>query len=248
MSNPVASARPFARARAGVHPLWALLALAAVGLATSSCQRGDEQGGTAASASASATQLPTTSASSTTSVPTASASGSATSPKACAPRTGTVRLLWMDAKSDIQLAHDEIACLSDAERAAVGYVGTVVGSECRWTKDPDPYGEGGHMECKLTKALGLGLQCEDAHKSFLKQWLGDDIPPRCWKIPITAFSQAVLDELTLTTEGNRTIVAFKASGTTGPGGKGWSWSEKLIFEPRGERLKLAKREVQGKPF
>lgn len=154
----------------------------------------------------------------------------------------------MNAKYDLELAHDELACLSDAERAAVGYVATVVGSQCDWTKSPNAIGEKGHMECKLTKALGLGLQCEEAHKSFLKEWLGDDLPSECWKIPITAYAQAVLDEVTLSAEGPRITVAFKATGTTGPGGKAWKWSETLVFEPRGERLKLAKRTVQGKPF
>jgi hypothetical protein len=44
----------------------------------------------------------------------------------------------MDESYDIALAHDALACLSDAERAAVGYVATTVGSQCAWARSAAP--------------------------------------------------------------------------------------------------------------
>src|SRR5262249_6166224 len=52
--------------------------------------------------------------------------------KACDQRTGATRLLWRDASFDLVLATEVFPCLSDAERAAVGYVATTIGSQCDW--------------------------------------------------------------------------------------------------------------------
>lgn len=167
----------------------------------------------------------------------------------CGIRAPLTKLLWMGKDYEIVIDREALACLSNAERAAVGYVAAVVGSQCSWVKHPDAEGRGGQMHCKLTTALGLGHQCQERHKGLLARWLGDQIPSKCWMIPTTAFAQAVVDEVTLARQGSRIKVAFKATGTTGPSGKAWSWSETLVFEENGpETLKLVRHDVKGKPF
>jgi hypothetical protein len=148
----------------------------------------------------------------------------------------------MDADYELVTAKDVFPCLSDAERAAVGWVSATVGSQCTWTSEE-------HMSCRLTSALALGDQCEDAHWAFLRKWLKGRMPARCWRIPIGAYSQAVINELTLSTVPPRITVAFSATGTTGPAGKAWTWSETLVFEEREpESLELVRHDVKGKPF
>jgi hypothetical protein len=202
----------------------------------------------ATAATSSAAPTPSGHAVAATATPKATSSAAAAASPVCTPRTGPVKLLWMRKDYELELDQAALACLTDGERAAVGYVATVVGSQCDWRSSPNAIGEGALMDCKLTKALGLGPQCETRHKEFLTKWLGDDAPAKCWKIPTTAYSQAVLDEVTLANEGPLILVTFKATGTTGPGGRAWSWSESLTFAPRGDALKLAKRAVKGQPF
>jgi polyhydroxybutyrate depolymerase len=187
--------------------------------------------------------------------PTATGASSASAPAtsatkaSCPERKDPTKLLWRNDDLELELARDAIRCLTDAERAAVGYVASVVGSSCDWVQRPDAYGAGGRMRCMLTAALGLGDQCAAPHEDFIESWLGDDAPAHCWRIPITAYAQAALDEVTLRRDEAAITVAFKATGTTGPGGRAWSWSETLRFEPHGPKaLALVHRGVQGKPF
>ncbi len=164
----------------------------------------------------------------------------------CPKRAGATRLLWTDASHDLVFDKEALACLSGAERAAVGYVGATLGTDCEWAPGTD-LAAPEHMDCKLTTALGLGYQCGPKHKEFLLKWLGDDIPARCARIPITAYVQSVLTELSLTHEGPLITVAYQATSTTGPGGEAWNWSETIGFRQRGpDALKIAFRKPVGK--
>jgi len=165
---------------------------------------------------------------------------------ACPKRVGSTKLAWTDASYSLVLDQDALSCLSDAERAAVAYVGTTLGTDCEWISGTD-LSAPEHMDCKLTTALGLGYQCESKHKDFLVKWLGDDIPAQCARIPITAFSQTALMELSASHEGKMITVAYKATTTTGPGGKAWTWSETIGFQEKSrDSLKIAYRKPVGK--
>ncbi len=158
-------------------------------------------------------------------------------PAKAAPR-GSRKLVWrLGDDHDFGLALDrvELGRLTDAERAAVAFLATSIGTDCEWAKPPSAAGEKGKMHCKLTDALGLGEQCEEKHKAFVMGWLGGDAPSTCAKIPITAFSQTVFDELTLSREGDRIVISYAAVHTDGPGGGTQSWSEAIRFAPRGKK-------------
>jgi hypothetical protein len=154
-----------------------------------------------------------------------------------------VKLYGLDKDYAPTLDRETIACLTDAERAAVGFVTPTLGGRC--IPAPGDDDAHGHLDCPLTSALGLGYQCEEKHKEFLQRWLPKDAPAQCRRWPDTAYTQETLTTLTLTTVGQILTVDYEASGTTGPGGKSWSWSETLVFEADGERLVLASRKMKG---
>jgi hypothetical protein len=158
------------------------------------------------------------------------------------------KLVWREG-AVLKLDRAALRALSDAERVAVGYLATTIGSDCDWTKPPSAAGAKGSMHCELTDALGLGEQCGEKHKAFVMGWLGDDAPSSCAKIPITAFSQTTFDELSLSRDGDRIVVSYAAVHTDGPGAGTQSWSETIRFAPRGEKaLRIESRRVtQGKP-
>lgn len=170
----------------------------------------------------------------------------APSAKACPPRNGKVRLAWNDEAYQLQSNTEAFSCLSDAERAAVGYVAATIPSQCNWISGPD-VATSDHMECKLTQALGLGYQCEDKHFSFLRQWLKDESPSRCAKIPITAYAQTALSEVSLLHDDTRITVSYKAVTTTGPMGEAWTWSEDIVFREKvAGTLTIEQRKPVGK--
>lgn len=150
-------------------------------------------------------------------------------------RTGTRKILWYDDK--LVLQQEDLATMTDAERAAVGYLATTIGSDCDWVGKP-----GGNLDCKLTSALDLGYQCSTEHREYLTQWLGDDRPAQCVKRPITAFTQTAFNWVTITTVGDRITVAYAAHGVSLPDRRSWSWEETIDFEQQtAERLKIVKR-------
>lgn len=184
-------------------------------------------------------------------VPAASASlaiapVAAPSANACPPRKGKVRLAWNDAEYQLQSDTQAFSCLSDAERAAVGYVAATIPSQCNWISGPD-VATSELMECKLTQALGLGYQCEAKHFAFLRQWLKDETPALCAKIPITAYAQTALSEVSLLHDDTRITVSYKATTTTGPMGEAWTWSEDIVFREKApDALTIEQRKPVGK--
>ena len=150
-------------------------------------------------------------------------------------RSGTRKILTHDDK--LILDEDDLATMTDPERAAVGYLATTIGTDCDWA------GKGGeNLDCKLTTALDLGYQCSARHRQYLEKWLGDDRPAQCVKRPITAFTQTAFNWLTITTVGRKITVAYAAQGVSLQDRRSWSWEETIVFEKQpGERLELVKR-------
>jgi hypothetical protein len=106
----------------------------------------------------------------------------------------------------------------------------------------------GRMECRLTTALGLEDQCGDKHRLFMTRWLGTDMPRYCYKRPMTAFEQTVLDEVNLSREGSGIAVNYTATGVSA--GVSWGWSETLSFVETKSSVRLVSRRVtqrRGEP-
>jgi len=168
---------------------------------------------------------------------------SAAQARTCVPRQGSIRLYWLENNATVAFDREALACLSDAERAAVAYVTPTLGSQCIPAPSDDDVTS--HLDCPFTTALGLGYQCEKKHREFLQHWLGDDAPTHCRLWPETAYTQEMLVALRLTTLGDRLTVDYEGSGTVGPGGKTWSWSETLVFDVLADRIKLESRKMKG---
>jgi hypothetical protein len=159
-------------------------------------------------------------------------------------------LYWMDQSYAFHASSARIALISQAERVAAAYVASLVGNDCNPAPGVDIYAHprGPFLSCRLTEALGLGVQCGEQHFRFMKQALGPDLPPWCVSMPTTAYFQTALTELSVSSSGRTTTVDYDASGTTGPDGKAWQWHETITFEqqPSGS-LRLLKRARTGDP-
>ncbi len=183
-------------------------------------------------------------------------STSTSSKSAQPPRRGKRALLWRLGEDDdygLVVDEEQVAQLSDPERAAVAYLASSIGSDCEWGVRPTWSSDGsikpGKLRCKLTDALELGYQCEEKHHQFVKRWLGDATPAKCAKVPFTAYSQTAFDWLNLTTQGHTIAVSYSAGFTTGPGRRTWSWSETINFtDSGGESLKIVSQVLtSGQP-
>lgn len=135
--------------------------------------------------------------------------------------------------------------MTDAERAAVGYLATSIGTDCDWDGKP-----GNDLKCKLTWALDLGYQCSDQHRQYLEKWLGDDRPDRCVKRPSTAFTQTAFQWLTITSEGETITLHYETHGASLQDRRAWTSKGTLVFvHAAPERLELRKhdhKEVENK--
>jgi len=166
----------------------------------------------------------------------------------------TVKFLWRADKYDEALKDtfnsifiDEDFCktITDPERAALGYVATFTGNECWW--DGEGNDDRSNLKCKILSALKLGYQCSDEHLGFLRKWFKDDKKSleklnNCPITPYTATIQDTFDEITLTVNGNKISVFFKASGFNTREGDSWSWTETDYFEFDNNNIKLIKKD------
>lgn len=166
----------------------------------------------------------------------------------------TVKFLWRADKYDEALKDtfnsifiDEDFCktITDAERAAIGYVATFIGNECWW--DGEANDDRSNLKCKILTALNLGYQCSDKHLGFLRQWFKDDKKSLkelegCPTTPYTSTIQDTFDEISLTVKKNKISVFFKASGVNTREGKSWSWTETNHFQVDGNNIKLIKKD------
>lgn len=133
--------------------------------------------------------------------------------------------------------------LTDAERAALDYVTTFIGSECDWDGKANP--EFSNLKCKTLSALKLGYQCSIEHLDFLQHWFQNDQEvliqlASCPRIPFTASSQQAFDEIYLTTQGDTIKVWFSASGVNLPMNATWEWTEENIFLVQDDAISLVR--------
>ncbi|MBX0334342.1 hypothetical protein K3G39_13955 [Pontibacter sp. HSC-14F20] len=163
-----------------------------------------------------------------------------------------IRFLWREQVYDADL-EDSLSTimidqaladkLTDAERAAVGYVVTFIGSECDW--DGRANEEFSNLKCKTLTALNLGYQCSDQHLGFLQNWFRNDHEvlarlASCPRVPFTASSQQTFDELYLTTQSDTIKVWFRASGVNLPMNAAWEWTEENVFLFQDSAISLLK--------
>ena len=160
------------------------------------------------------------------------------------------RFLWREQVYDTDL-RDSVSMividqtladkLTDAERAALGYVVTFIGSECDW--DGKANEEFSNLKCKALSALELGYQCSDQHLSFLQNWFRNDQDvlkrlAACPRVPYTASNQQTFDEVYLTTQSDTIQVWFRASGMNVPSNTAWKWTEQNVFSVQDGAINL----------
>lgn len=167
----------------------------------------------------------------------------------------TVKFLWREDRYDQELKDtfntiviNEELCktLTEPEIAALGYVGTYIGSECQW--DGEYNDDRSNLKCKVLTALNLGYQCSDKHLGFLRKWFKNDkkvleeLNYNCPTTPFTASSQETFSEITLTVKGNSISVWFSVSGVNMPMGESWSYTETDNFQLDNYNLRLLNKE------
>lgn len=152
-----------------------------------------------------------------------------------------------DESSPSALAINEELCknLSDAERAALGYVATFVGSDCDW--DGKENSNSGNLKCKVLSALNLGYQCSEQHLGFLRKWFSNDSKAlqeleNCPITPNTSSQVNTFLTVNLKVKGKEIAVEFEASGLNMNAGQSWTWTETDYFEVEGDHIKLTKKD------
>ncbi|WP_215224675.1 hypothetical protein [Echinicola shivajiensis] len=142
--------------------------------------------------------------------------------KVAGPKNKKATVLWRETLYDeelktevntIVLNKDYKENITEAERAALGYIATFIGNECEWAGGiPDK--NRSNLDCKLLSYLDLGYQCSDKHLSFLNQWFSKDTLAikklkKCPTIPNTATIQSTFDEISLETNPQTQIITIR---------------------------------------
>ena len=168
----------------------------------------------------------------------------------------TVKFLWRADKYDdalkttfnsIFINEDYCKTITDAEKAALGYVATFIGNECKW--DGNYNDERRNLKCKILTALNLGYQCSNKHLGFLRQMFKSDAkvleelkPGNCPTTPDGATIQETFDEINLSIKGNEIVICYKVSGINTRESKSWNWTETDTFQLNTDNIKLIKKE------
>lgn len=175
-----------------------------------------------------------------------------TKPEAYTSANKKIRFLWREQVYDADL-QDSVSTividqaladqLTDAERAALGYVVTFISSACEW--DGEANEEFSNLKCRALTALDLGYQCSDQHLGFLQNWFRNDQDvlvrlASCPRVPFTASSQQTFNEVYLTTQGDTIQVWFSASGVNVPMNASWQWTEENTFLVQDNAISLVK--------
>lgn len=163
------------------------------------------------------------------------------------------------------LNRDYFAVMSDAERAALGFVVMRVGNNCDWA-DVDEEGANGityndsgisvdltkqasstnqTLRCEILSALGLGLQCSDKHLDYLRQWFSTDkkalnflTQENCPKIPFTATNQTMFKHIQMTTKGDQIVIVAEIISYHYSMGVSYDWTRTAVFSLDKKGLKL----------
>lgn len=166
-----------------------------------------------------------------------------------------IKFLWRDTRyveewktdiNTIELNQKYINTITEPEKAALAYVATFIGNECKW--DGKASEDRSNLRCKILSALGLGYQCSYEHLSFLRFWFRNNNGilkelENCPTIPDGATVQDTFDEIDIEIEGNKITVFFKANGINLREGNSWSWTERHFFEFKKNELFLLKKDI-----
>jgi hypothetical protein len=151
-----------------------------------------------------------------------------------------------DSISEYHLNHDYFNSINQSERAALGFVATLGGSDCNYDKSDNA--DLSNLRCKLNDALGLGYQCSETHLGFLRTWFKNDQAALddledCNDVPTTATHQNILENIALTTKGNLIVISYKAIGVEGTD-HFVEWAESITFRHYPDNLKIVKRRLR----
>ena len=151
-----------------------------------------------------------------------------------------------DTVNSIVINEDLLHVMTTAEKMAIGYIATFIGSECVWDETKENYE--GHLKCKVLTALDLGYQCSEKHLGTLRKWFKNDskalqklADENCSEVPYTATRQNTFEKVALLpTKKGQIKIKIWASGINMREMKGWEWDETYTFEILDNGLKLLK--------
>jgi hypothetical protein len=146
----------------------------------------------------------------------------------------------------IFLNEEYIEKMTDAEKAAIGYVATFIGNECDW--DGATKEDRSNLKCKILSALNLGYQCSDQHLGFLRRWFINDKEAissleNCGTMPYTSTIQNTFEEITLEKDGDTIRILCKITGFNWRESEGWSSTNIYYFRFNNENIWLIKQDV-----
>lgn len=75
--------------------------------------------------------------------------------------------------SILALDNDYFKTITDEQKAALGYVITFVGNECKWERN-ETTKENSYLRCTILTALDLDYQGSDKHLMYLHKWFEKD--------------------------------------------------------------------------
>jgi hypothetical protein len=156
--------------------------------------------------------------------------------------------------------------MTDAERAALGFIVTRVGNSCYWADDEDGEDSGvtytetetvidltlqkekysyKTMKCEILWKLGLGLQCSEKHLGYLRHWFRTDEKALSWLtedmcplIPETATNQSLFDRIDMTINGDTIAITAIVSFYQFSSGSGTRIQREAQFQLIDKSLKM----------
>ena len=144
--------------------------------------------------------------------------------------------------SNLVLDHNYFENLPTQTRAAIGYISTFVGNECK----PDINGENVDiplLSCTLLSALKLGKQCSEKHLGYLeKMFAGDSIVlerlSKCVAIPAGGTHQTTFNKIYVRDTEETIDIVFEAVFVNVRKDVSQEWVQFLKFKKSEETLQL----------
>lgn len=146
----------------------------------------------------------------------------------------TTVILWTAEKGRMMLNEKFLHHVTDVQRAAIGYIATQCGNDCRW--DGPKKKDESNLQCKLLAALNLGYMCSSTHLTYLRQWFRKDeasleVLQYCSKKPADDPITDKFISIAIITEGEMITIIYEAKGRNLEDISGWSWTRETVFEP-----------------
>jgi hypothetical protein len=159
---------------------------------------------------------------------------------------------WQDAVAGHPEIHEgltiDTAYLSSAPeniKAIIAYYSARAGTECWWANDKANENFS-NLDCRHTKALGLGYQGSEAHMSLIKKWFKNEPDlikdvENFYNVPFTATVQNSIDNLTILINGNIVTVECVISGMNIREDTSWELKGLDVFEMNRDFIKVVSR-------